>query len=86
MRAQVLLLGGLLDKTIISISSVDGEWPTEIRTAFGRETDDGKIEAACYSLVEVSKNGPINFGHYTFVGNKLTAQTLIGVWINEETT
>ncbi len=80
------MLGGPLNSQIIGISSVGGEWPKEIRTAFGREGEGGKIEAAVYNLVEVSKDGPINFGHYTFTGNKLTAQTLIGVWINEETT
>ncbi len=79
------MLGGPLDKEIIGISSVDGEWPKEIRTAFGRETEDGKIEAACYNLVEVSKDGPINFGHYRFIGNKRTAQTLVWVWTKETT-
>ena len=81
MRAQVLLMGGPYNERIIPIGTVDGEWPTEIRVASGDREIDGKIDCQAYVKIDVSDAWPIRFGHYRHVGNKLSARTLISVWM-----
>ena len=84
MRAQVFFYGGMLDQQILGIGTEKGEWPTEIRAASGRSNEgEGPVEADCYRLNEVEKQGPVWVGDYTFVGNKLTARTLVYVWTKE---
>jgi hypothetical protein len=76
MRAQVILRGGPLDLDMIPVNSEKDGWPTEIRVASG-DVKDGKDNAYCYALETIERVGPAWFGAYTFVGNKLTAQTLL---------
>jgi hypothetical protein len=87
MRAQIFFKGGMLNHQVLGVSSVNGEWPTEIRAAYGRESDGTEaVEADAYVYDEVDEGGTIKFGCYTFVGNKTTARTLVLVWTPKETT
>lgn len=79
MIAHVMLLGGDHNEEIVSVGTTDGEWPQEIRVAYGHEEAiDGKILSSVYIQESVDKwAGGMYLGAYRFVGMKPTAPTLI---------
>ncbi len=78
--------GGPYDQLIVPISTVDGEWPVELRLApYG--TFNGKVDADVYRYVEVEKFNesrfPVWAGSYRYIGNIQSAVTLVTVWTKE---
>ena len=82
MIAQVMLLNGPHHEEIISLGTRGGEWPQEIRIAFGDgATTTDKIDAAVYVFHAMELwGGTLSLGSYMYTGIKKTKPTLIAVW------
>ena len=81
MIAQVMLVNGPHHEEIISLGTKGGEWPQEIRVAYGEKIGEDKINAAVYVLHEMEKWGSILWlGSYLYTGIKKTKPTLITIW------
>ena len=82
MIAQIMLVNGPHHDEIVSIGTTKGEWPQEIRVAYGHKSETAdKIDASAYIYHSVEAwGGTMMLGSYVYVGIKPTAPTLITVW------
>lgn len=86
MRLQTLLHDGPYDGKMVTIQSVERDWPAQIRVAArpgeGETMYEGKPRrAAVYTLVEASEmTAGVFFGSYRFSGMRESAPALITVW------
>ena len=80
MRAQVILHGGPYDGALITLGSVEGDWPTEIRVASGDVPDD-PIEAYHYARHDVDTTGVIFMGSYKYTHAHTCSRTLVDRWL-----
>ena len=80
MRIQILLHQGPFDGHMMSISSVEGEAPTQIRIASGDDGDD-PLNAFIYRRHDDNDEGVIWMGSYKFTHSFESARSLIEYWV-----
>ncbi len=80
MRAQVILHGGPYEGTLITLGSVEGDWPTEIRIAYNHVLDD-TVTAYHYARHDVDTTGVIFMGSYKFTHSHQCSRTLVDRWL-----
>ena len=79
MRIQTLLHQGPFDGHMMSISTVEGEAPKEIRIASGDDHED-PVEAHLYRRHNIEK-GTIWMGSYKFTHSFESKRTLIDYFV-----
>ena len=83
MKAQVILHGGPYEGTLITLGSVEGDWPAEIRVASGDRSyvGDEPCMAYHYARHDVDTTGVIFMGSYKYTHSHKCSRTLVDRWL-----